>query len=86
MNAKVDALLVNHHNLQERSNRYSHTLLKRAKERTQAVERGYQNNTSQLDEYIRAASEELNLALEQERLKADLQLTNSNLAFLLNKK
>lgn len=86
MNAKVDALLVNYHNLQERSNRYSHTLLKRAKERTQAVERGYQNNTSNLDEYIRAASEELNLALEQERLKADLQLTNSNLAFLLNKK
>jgi outer membrane protein TolC len=56
-----------------------------AREKTQAVERGYQSNTSQLDEYIRAASDELAIEQEQIRLAADLQQANNNLAYLLNK-
>ncbi|PSV48631.1 TolC family protein [Photobacterium indicum] len=85
MNAKINALTVDRYNLEQRIERYQDSLLKRAKEKTHAIERGYQNNTSQLDEYIRAASDELTLAIEQERLQADLQKTNSSLAYLLNK-
>ncbi|MCW8327604.1 TolC family protein [Photobacterium sp. SDRW27] len=85
MNAKVNALLIDRSNTQQRLTRYNDSLLRRASEKTQAIERGYQNNTSQLDEYIRAASEELTIELEQLRLTADLQLVNSNLAYMLNK-
>ncbi|MDV5170679.1 TolC family protein [Photobacterium rosenbergii] len=85
MNAQVRAAAIDRDNTQQRLDRYRSTLLKQAKEKTQAVERGYQNNTSQLDEYIRAASEELTLELEQARLAADLQQANNNLAYLLNK-
>lgn len=85
MNAKVKALLVDRSNIKQRLNRYQGSLLKQAREKTRAIERGYQNNTSQLDEYIRAASEELSIELEQARLNADLQLVNSNLAYMLNK-
>lgn len=85
MNAQVRAAAIDRDNTQQRLERYRSTLLKQAKEKTQAVERGYQNNTSQLDEYIRAASEELTIELEQARLAADLQQANNNLAYLLNK-
>ncbi|MGR5061844.1 TolC family protein [Photobacterium sp. DNB22_13_2] len=85
MHAQISAAVINRDNTQQRLDRYRSTLLKQAKEKTQAVERGYQNNTSQLDEYIRAASEELAIELEQARLAADLQQTNNTLAYLLNK-
>lgn len=85
MNARINALLVDRSNIEQRLARYSDSLLRQAREKTRAVERGYQNNTSQLDEYIRAASDELTIELEQLRLAADLQLTNSNLAYMLNK-
>jgi outer membrane protein TolC len=85
MSAKVTSLLVDRSNIQQRLDRYDRTLLRQAKEKTQAIERGYQNNTSPLDEYIRAASGELVIELEQTRLNADLQITNSNLAYMLNK-
>ena len=85
MNAQIRAAAIDRDNTQQRLERYRSTLLKQAKEKTQAVERGYQNNTSQLDEYIRAASEELVIELEQARLAADLQQANNNLAYLLNK-
>jgi len=85
MNAQAQALFIDRQNITERLGRYNSTLLRQAKEKTRAIERGYQNNTTQLDEYIRAASEELTLQLEQQRLHADLQLANTNLAYLLNK-
>jgi outer membrane protein TolC len=85
MNAKVSALLIDRSNIEQRLARYQRSLLRQAKKKTRAIERGYQNNTSQLDEYIRAASEELTIELEQARLNTDLQLANSNLAYMLNK-
>ncbi|MCQ1056615.1 TolC family protein [Photobacterium sp. ZSDE20] len=85
MHAQISAAVINRDNTLQRLDRYRSALLKQAKEKTQAVERGYQNNTSQLDEYIRAASEELAIELEQARLAADLQQTNNTLAYLLNK-
>ena len=85
MNAKVAALLVDRSNIEQRLARYQGSLLRQAKEKTRTIERGYQNNTNQLDEYIRAASDELTIELEQARLNADLQLANSNLAYMLNK-
>ena len=84
MNAKVNTLLVDKANTEQRLSRYQHTLLKQAKQRTQAVERGYENNTAQFSEFITAASEELALAVEQARLQADLNITKSNLAFWLD--
>ncbi|CAM3144642.1 TolC family protein [Vibrio ordalii] len=84
MNAKVNALLVDKTNLEQRLSRYQTTLLTQAKARTQAVERGYENNTSQFNDVVSAASDELALQLEQVRLMADLNLTKSNLAYLLN--
>ncbi|MBF4424645.1 TolC family protein [Vibrio anguillarum] len=84
MNAKVNALLVDKMNLEQRLSRYQTTLLTQAKARTQAVERGYENNTSQFNDVVSAASDELALQLEQVRLMTDLNLTKSNLAYLLN--
>nr|WP_194956787.1 TolC family protein [Enterovibrio baiacu] len=83
MNAKVNALLVDRSNLEQRLNRYQSTLLSQARARTNAVERGYQNNTSQFNDVITAAADELALELEQQRLITDLNLVNSNLAALL---
>ncbi|UTV29586.1 TolC family protein [Photobacterium atrarenae] len=83
MNAKVNALLTDKSNLEQRLARYQNTLLAQAKARTQAVERGYQNNTAQFNDVITAASDELALALEQARLTTDLNLVSSNLAFFL---
>lgn len=85
MHAKISSLVIDRDNIQQRLSRYQQTLLKQAREKTHAVERGYQNNTSQLDEYIRAASDELAIKLEQARLGADLHQANNNLAYLLNK-
>ncbi|MEJ2765106.1 TolC family protein [Photobacterium sp. MCCC 1A19761] len=83
MNAKVNALLTDKSNLEQRLARYHNTLLVQAKARTRAVERGYQNNTAQFNDVIMAASDELALALEQARLTTDLNLVSSNLAFFL---
>ncbi|WP_407334454.1 TolC family protein [Enterovibrio sp. 27052020O] len=83
MNAKVNALLVDRSNLEQRLDRYRATLLEQASARTKAVERGYQNNTAQFNDVIAAASDELTLALEQQRLVTDLNIVNSNLATLL---
>lgn len=83
MNAKVNALLVDRENLEQRLSRYNNTLISQAKARTQAVERGYQNNTAQFSDVIAATSDELALALEKQRLITDLNLINSNLAALL---
>ena len=84
MNAKVNALLVERDNLSQRLSRYKNTLLSQAKARTQAVERGYQNNTAQFNNVITAANDELALDIEQARIVTDLNITNSNLAALVN--
>ncbi|WP_443111777.1 TolC family protein [Aliivibrio sp. S3MY1] len=84
MNAKVNALLVDKNNLEQRLSRYNHTLLPQAKERTRAVERGYENNTAQFNDVISAASNELSIELEKQRLFSDLDKTYGNLAFYLN--
>jgi outer membrane protein TolC len=84
MNAKVNALLVDKTNLAQRLDRYQTTLLTQASARTQAVERGYQNNTAQFNDVITAASDELALQLEQARIQTDLNIAYSNLAYLLN--
>ncbi|MDD1779854.1 TolC family protein [Enterovibrio sp. ZSDZ35] len=84
MNAKVNALLIDKTNLEQRLERYESTLLDQAKARTKAVERGYQNNTAQFNDVIAAASDELTLQLEMERLVTDLSIVSSNLASLLD--
>lgn len=84
MNAKVNSLLVDKNNLEQRLFRYNHTLLPQAKDRTRAVERGYENNTAQFNDVISAASDELSIELEKQRLFSDLDKTYSNLAFYLN--
>ncbi|EHN68551.1 TolC family protein [Aliivibrio fischeri] len=84
MNAKVNALLVDKSNLEQRLTRYDETLLPQSKERTKAVERGYENNTAQFNDVIIASNDELSLELEKQRLMSDLDKTNSNLAFYLN--
>ncbi|OBU25220.1 TolC family protein [Photobacterium kishitanii] len=84
MNAKVNALLVEQDNLRQRLARYKNTLLNQAKARTQAVERGYQNNTAQFNNVIAAATDELTLDIEQARITTDLNITNANLAALVN--
>lgn len=84
MNAKVNALLVDRSNLSQRLTRYQSSLLKQAKARTEAVERGYQNNTAQFNDVIGAANDELALELEQQRLLTDFNRVSSNLAALMN--
>ncbi|MBL4830749.1 MAG: TolC family protein [Aliivibrio sp.] len=84
MNAKVNALLMDKNNLKQRIERYESTLLTQAQLRTKAVERGYQNNTAQFNDVINAASDELSLQLERWRLLTDLNIANSNLAYLLS--
>ncbi|WP_318475241.1 TolC family protein [Photobacterium leiognathi] len=84
MNAKVNTLLIERHNLLSRIERYKKSLQPQAKARTQAVERGYQNNTASFKDVITAANDELNLNTERVRIETDLQLTNSQLAALIN--
>jgi outer membrane protein TolC len=84
MNAKVNTLVSDKHNLEERIQRYQNVLLKQAKERTNAIERGYENNTTQFGELITAARDELAIANEEARLIADLNKTNNELAYILN--
>jgi outer membrane protein TolC len=84
MNAKVNTLVSDKHNLEERIQRYQNVLLKQAKERTNAIERGYENNTAQFGELITAARDELAIANEEARLFADLNITNNELAYALN--
>lgn len=84
MNAKVNALLVDKSNFEQRLSRYNNTLLPQAKERTSAVDRGYENNTAQFNDVIAAANDELSIDLEKQRLFSDLNKTYSNLAFYLN--
>lgn len=83
MNAKVNALLVDRSNLEQRLERYQNTLLEQAKARTKAVERGYQNSTAQFNDVIAATRDELAVELESHRLLTDLNQVNSNLAMLL---
>ncbi|EOX3448765.1 TolC family protein [Vibrio paracholerae] len=83
MNAKVNALLVDRTNLEQRLERYQTTLLDQAKARTKAVERGYQNNTSQFNDVITATRDELAVELEWQRLITDYNQVSSNLAMLL---
>nr|WP_152557135.1 TolC family protein [Photobacterium sanctipauli] len=85
MNSQVNASVVDRDNTQQRLSRYQQVLLKHAQEKANAVERGYQNNTNQLDEYIKAASDVLTIKLEQARLEADVQQANNTLSYLLNK-
>ncbi|WP_305370902.1 TolC family protein [Photobacterium leiognathi] len=84
MNAKVNTLLIERHNLLSRIEHYKKSLQPQAKARTQAVERGYQNNTASFKDVITAANDELNLNTERVRIETDLQLTNSQLAALTN--
>lgn len=84
MNAKVNTLLIERHNLLSRIERYKKSLQPQAKARIQAVERGYQNNTASFKDVITAANDELNLNTERVRIETDLQLTNSQLAALIN--
>ncbi|MCG3883556.1 TolC family protein [Photobacterium leiognathi] len=84
MNAKVNTLLIERHNLLSRIERYKKSLQPQAKARTQAVERGYQNNTASFKDVITATNDELNLNTERVRIETDLQLTNSQLAALVN--
>ncbi|HDY8138662.1 TPA: TolC family protein [Vibrio vulnificus] len=83
MNAKVNALLVDRSNLEQRLERYQNTLLEQAKARTKAVERGYQNSTAQFNDVIAATRDELAVELESQRLLTDLNQVNSNLSMLL---
>ncbi|POF53056.1 TolC family protein, partial [Vibrio vulnificus] len=83
MNAKVNALLVDRSNLEQRLERYQNTLLEQAKARTKAVERGYQNSTAQFNDVIAATRDELAVELESQRLLTDLNQVNSNLAMFL---
>ncbi|MDR9826470.1 TolC family protein [Vibrio sp. FNV 38] len=83
MNAKVNTLLIDKSNLEQRLKRYQTSLLPQAKSRSEAVERGYQNNTAQFNTVITASRDELALKLEQQRLLTDLNLVNSNLSALL---
>ncbi|KGK19630.1 TolC family protein [Vibrio navarrensis] len=83
MNAKVNALLVDRSNLEQRLEHYQNTLLEQAKARTKAVERGYQNSTAQFNDVLAATRDELAVELESQRLLTDLNQVNSNLAMLL---
>ncbi|WP_299685816.1 TolC family protein [uncultured Vibrio sp.] len=83
MNAQTVALMTDKANLAERIERYQERLLPQAQARTEAVERGYQNNTAQFSDVINASSDELALELELTRLITDLNQTNSKLATLL---
>jgi outer membrane protein TolC len=83
MNAKANALINDRINLTERIERYQTILLPQSVARTEAVERGYQNNTAQFGDVISASITELTLTLEYQRLVTDLSLVNNNLAALL---
>ncbi|EGR7965542.1 TolC family protein [Vibrio vulnificus] len=83
MNAKVNALMVDRTNLEQRLERYQTTLVEQAKARTKAVERGYQNSTAQFNDVIAATRDELAVELESQRLITDLNQVNSNLSMLL---
>jgi outer membrane protein TolC len=85
MNSRVNTLLADRVNLSERKARYDSVLIKQAQARTKAVERGYENNTARLVDYIAASNEELTLDLERWRLATDLNKSNSELAYLLNR-
>lgn len=83
MNSKVNSLLIDRNNLKQRLTRYNQTLLTQAKERLRAVERGYENNTAQFNDVVAAIRDQLTLSMERYRLEADLNIANSNLAYLL---
>lgn len=83
MNAQVNTLLVDRQNLNERLIRYQQTILPQLQAKTAAVERAYQNNNVAFTEVIRASSDQLNIEIERWRLTADLNKTNSQLAYFL---
>jgi outer membrane protein TolC len=85
MNSKVNTLISDKINLEERIQRYQNVLVKQAKNRTNAIERGYENNTVQFSEWIMASKDELMIAVEQVRLQSDLDKTMNELAHTLNR-
>lgn len=84
LNSKVNVLIIERNELEQRLNRYTSTLIPQASDRIKAVERGYQNNTAQFNDVILATTDELALRLEHQRLLTDLNIVNSNLAALLD--
>ncbi len=84
MSAKLNSLINQRQHLSSRLKRYHQSILPQTKDRTQAVWRGYKNNTSSFQDVINAADQELDLATEYARIKTDIQLTNNQLAALVN--
>lgn len=84
LNAKLNTLIVEKDNFEQRIERYEGALLPRSKERVDAVNRGYDNNTLAFEQVIKAQAEDLSLHLEYERLITDLNLTISDIAYLIN--
>lgn len=85
MNSRVNALITDRVNLSERKLRYDSVLIEQGKARTKAIQRGYENNTARLMDYIQAANEELILDLERWRLATELNKSNNELAYLLDR-
>jgi outer membrane protein TolC len=85
MNSRVNTLLSDKANLEQRLQRYQDVLVVKAQNRTKAVERGYENNTVQFGEWIKSSQDELMIAIEQVRLQADLNNTMNELAYTLNR-
>lgn len=83
LNAQVNALVTDRVNLEERIKRYQDRLLPQVTDRIEAVERGYQNNTTQFGDVITASTDELALKIELSRLVTDFNQTSSKLASLL---
>lgn len=84
MNAKVKSLLSDKRNLEERIKHYQEVLVKQARERTRATERGYENNTVQFSEVVLATKDELMISIKEARLMADLDNNRNELAYLLS--
>lgn len=84
LNAQLNTLIVEKDNFEQRIERYRNVLLPRSQERLAAVNRGYDNNTLSFEQVIKAESEDLALNLEHQRLITDLNLTISNIAYLIN--
>ncbi|WP_413112571.1 TolC family protein [Thaumasiovibrio sp. DFM-14] len=84
LHAQVNKLIADRTALAERIERYQSSLLPQTNARIEAVERGYQNNEAQFNDLITASTDKLALQLELQRLQTDWNLTNSQLAALLN--
>jgi outer membrane protein TolC len=85
MKARVESAVTTRINLDERLLRFNQVLLPQAKARTEAVQRGYENNTARFMDYISAANEALMLELERWRVVSDLNQANNQIAYLLDR-